>query len=630
VIRYRRTLVLLGISNHNLMSILEYRAYIDGLRAIAVISVLLFHFDKHLLPGGFVGVDVFFVISGYLIASIIINECENGQFSFSRFYQRRVSRIFPVFFLVSLLTLIAAYFLYASQDFTSAGAVTIAAALSVANLKFMLQGNYFQLSPDAQPLLHFWSLSVEEQFYFVFPLIVYLSFRLGMTRRKLLYVLIALAVISFIACIVLTKKNPTWAFYLLPTRAWELLAGCILAAYCPERKAENQRLAPIISNIGLLIIVISFFAIHEGLAFPGFVAAIPVLGTVLLIGCSQISQQTIAKKFLSHPFLILIGKMSYSLYLWHWPIYSFVDYSLYLQSPILRSILKVSLTILFSYASYLWFEQPARSYLNKSTKVSFTFTSFAIGIITFVAIGFFINTSNYINASPDTIKDGGITFNSNLSKPIVVLMGDSNGSMYGKTLKEIAQKMQIRTHIISVGGGDPFPDTQLYKDSLLFLDRTRPDITIFVTAWAEKVGNNRKRFTTALSQILQKSGHVIVITQPPNLPENASRQVIRESGQVPIFEDITSSNLRQDTNTFLLSHRNERIHILDVDSIFKKPNGEIRFSDSQGQQMYQDRHHISGYGSEMVKKLIAKEISQILTSSSPKMYGKSNVLQIDN
>jgi peptidoglycan/LPS O-acetylase OafA/YrhL len=598
------------------MSIFEYRPHIDGLRAVAVISVLLFHFDKHLLSGGFVGVDVFFVISGYLIASIIISECENGKFSFSRFYQRRISRIFPVFFLVSLATLVTAYFLYTPQDFASAGAVAIAAALSVANLKFMLQGNYFQISPDAQPLLHFWSLSVEEQFYLVFPLIVYLAFRIGMTRRNLFYVLIAITVFSFAACVVLTTKNSTWAFYLLPTRAWELLSGCILATYRTDRRTGNQRLGSILSNIGLFTIITSFFVIHEGMSFPGYIAVFPVLGTVLLISCCQISQsinqKSISERLLSHPFLILIGKMSYSLYLWHWPIYCFVDYSLYSHSSTVRAILKVFLTIFFSFASYRWIERPVRSYLNQPNRQVFGFIAFFIGVITFAAIGFLISSNNYINANLNTIKDGGIAFNSTLSKPVVVLMGDSNGAMYGRTLKEIAQEMQVRTHAISVAAGDPFPDTQLYKDSLLFLDRANPDITIFAAAWAEKVGHNRDRFKMALSQLLQKSKHVIVITQPPGLPKYASREEIRKSGQRPIFEEATPSTLRRDTNAFLLSHRNERVHVLDIESLFKKSDGEIRFTDSQGRQLYQDGGHLSGYGSEMVKKLLVIEISQIL------------------
>ena len=493
----------------------------------------------------------------------------------------------------------------------------------------MLQGNYFQISPDAQPLLHFWSLSVEEQFYLIFPLIIYLAFRIGITRRNLFYLLIAITVLSFAACIALTTKNPTWAFYLLPTRAWELLSGCVLATYRPDRRTGNQRFGSILSNIGFLTIISSFFVINEGMSFPGFIAAIPVVGTALLIGCVQNNQsiaqsKSISERLLCYPFLILIGKMSYSLYLWHWPIYCFVDYSLYSHPSIVRMTLKVFITIFFSFTSYYWIEKPIRLYLNQPTRQIFGFTTFITGVITFVAVGFFINSNNYINASLNTIKDGGITFNSTSSKSVIVLMGDSNGAMYGRTLKEIAQKMQVRTNVISVAAGDPFPGTQLYKDSLLFLDRTHPDITIFAAAWAEKVGHNRDRFKTALSQLLQKSRHVIIITQPPGLPKYASREEIRKSGQRPIFEDLTPSTLRQDTNAFLLSHRNERVHVLDIESLFKKSDGEIRFTDSQGRQLYQDGGHLSGYGSEMVKKLLVEKISDILALSPSTVHTQSD------
>ncbi len=601
------------------MSIVPYRPYIDGLRAIAVISVLLFHFHKSLLQGGFVGVDVFFVISGYLITSIIVSECENGQFSFLRFYQRRISRIFPVFFLVSITTLITASILYSAQDFASAGAVAIAASLSIANLKLMFQGNYFQLSPDAQPLLHFWSLSIEEQFYLVFPLVIYLAFQMKITRQKLLIALFLMTLLSFSMCAVLTAKNPTWAFYLLPTRAWELLAGCLLAIYqgtdCGsiQSTTNNQQSQEILSNVGLILIIVSFVVINEATPFPGFMAALPVLGTVLLIGACQ-WEESLPKKVLSHPFLLLVGKMSYSLYLWHWSIYSFVDYSLYLQSFSTRAILKVFLTIFLSTLSYFWLEKPTRSYLNKPKKALINFAIFASGVITLVAVGLFISTNNYINPNANSIKDGGVAFNSNISKPVVVLMGDSNGAMYGRTMKEIAEEMSVRTNVISIAAGDPFPDAPLYKNSLLFLGRENPEITIFVAAWAQKIGNDKERFETALKNILQKSKHVILIAQPPNLPNNiySSRQGIRDFGQRPIFEDIEFTNLRKTTNTFLLSHRNDRVHVLDINNLFEQPNGEIRFTNVQGKQIYQDSGHLSSYGSQMVKKLIKEEIAQIL------------------
>jgi len=150
-------------------STVEYRPVIDGLRAVAVLAVFLFHLSRRTLPGGFVGVDIFFVLSGYLITSIILRDCERERFSFGRFYQRRIARLLSAFFVVAIATLVGALFVYSDQNIASAGAALSAAAASIANFKFMMQGNYFALSPDAQPFLHCWSLSVEEQFYMLFP-----------------------------------------------------------------------------------------------------------------------------------------------------------------------------------------------------------------------------------------------------------------------------------------------------------------------------------------------------------------------------------------------------------------------------------------------------------------------------
>lgn len=593
------------------MSVIKYRPAIDGLRAIAVISVLLYHLDKHLLPGGFIGVDIFFVISGYLITSVIINECEQGKFRFSNFYQRRISRIYPAFFLVSIAVLIGSYFLYLPQDFASAGSTAMSAALSVANLKFILQGNYFELSQDAQPFLHYWSLSVEEQFYMVFPLIIYLSLRLKISRFTLSVGLIIAAFLSFVVCFFMTKTNPTWAFYLLPTRAWKLLAGCILATY-PHPKAINKWTEIIFHNIGLAFIALSLMYVHEGVSFPGYIAAIPVIGTVLLIGAGNHVRKGLVEKILSAPFLVFFGKISYSLYLWHWPIYSIIDYTLYLQSPLTRLVLKIILTALFSLSSYYYFEKPVRSFLNQPDNKKLSFAIFSVGVIILVAIGYFIRTNNYISANSDTVKSGGVTFNNNAHRPLAVIMGDSNASMYGLAMKEIAKEMDIRIHVISVAAGDPFPESKLFHDSLFFLDHAKPEITIFVAEWAGKVGADRSRLKLALLEILKRSKNIILITEPPRLPYSDSRQKIRESGQHQLIEEVMFSNYRKNTNRHLKSLSSNRIHVLDIDSLFVK-NGEILFFDAQGRQLFQDDKHLSAYGSALVKKQLKIQIEKILS-----------------
>lgn len=193
------------------MSAIRYEPAIDGLRAIAIGAVPLFHLAPNWLPGGFCGVDVFFVISGYLITSIQLAELEAGTFQLSRFYQRRIARIFPALLAASIFTLLGAVVLYDAQDRAAAGAMFTAVLLSVANMKVMLQGNYFHISQDTQPFMHFWSLSLEEQFYAIFPAVLLLWFRLG--RKITACAMCALIAASFIACVALTHVRPTWAFF---------------------------------------------------------------------------------------------------------------------------------------------------------------------------------------------------------------------------------------------------------------------------------------------------------------------------------------------------------------------------------------------------------------------------------
>src|SRR5579871_2879805 len=203
-----------------------YRPEIDGLRSLAVISVFVFHLGGALVPGGFVGVDIFFVISGFLITGLLLANIEAGTFSLVVFYQRRIARIAPALFLVLTFTLAAAGLIYAAQDFGSVGAMASFAAMSLVNMKLIFAGSYFEVSKDAQPLLHYWSLSVEEQFYVFFPLTLALLSRVKRFRTAL--ILIATAA-SFASCVILTKASPVWAFYLLPTRGWELLFGALIA-----------------------------------------------------------------------------------------------------------------------------------------------------------------------------------------------------------------------------------------------------------------------------------------------------------------------------------------------------------------------------------------------------------------
>lgn len=603
------------------LSAIEYRPSIDGMRAIAVLSVLVFHLEKTLLPGGFVGVDVFFVISGYLITSIIYDASQSNSFSISRFYQRRISRIFPVLFTVTIAILLAASVLYTSQDFASAGALAMASVLSVANIKLMLQGDYFEVSPDSQPFLHFWSLSVEEQFYVFLPFLLVLTHRYRVSRRLLLLLLSLLAATSFISCLYITNTKPTWAFYLLPTRAWELLAGAILAVVASKENVLPARFTGVLSVVGLLFVVASMFLINESQQFPGYVALLPVAGSVLLIGVSHDPTQ-LTERLLSCPSMVWIGKLSYSLYLWHWPVYCFVDYRMFSEATAIRVGLKIAITTIVALASYFLIEKRCRLYLNESRNIRLGFVGFAVGVIALAVVGYAIRADNYVDSSTLSVATGGREFSNSPSAPRIVLMGDSNGSMYGTIMKTLSSEDGLNVNVISVAAGNPFPGTELYDASINYLETCKPDVTVFVAAWANKLENDTKIVDIALDEILRHSRYVVLVTQPPILPDEASRDVFRKRGVEPIFEEKSVAELRRRANDYLSSLQSDRVKVVQIDSLFKKRNGEIVFCNENGGQLFQDKGHLSGLGAELVKEPLFYTIHSILKGEAGEQSGE--------
>jgi peptidoglycan/LPS O-acetylase OafA/YrhL len=610
------------------MSLIKYRSEIDGLRAVAIISVFLFHLEKNWLSGGFVGVDVFFVISGYLIASILLKQLENRSFSLSAFYQRRIARIFPAFFAVSVFTLVSARFIYSDQDYASAGSVTMAANLFLANMKFMVQGNYFELSPDAQPFLHYWSLAVEEQFYLIFPISLLLTYHFKVSQKKIFLFILSILFMSLTGCILLTEIKPVWAFYLLPTRSWEILAGCALAAYkIKSHSITNPKRTGILSNIGLAAILLSLFLINEHQKFPGFIALLPVLGTVLILN-SQGEVKSLSERLLSVCPLPLIGRLSYSLYLWHWPIFSFIDYGMYTAPNSIRLFLKVILSAFASIFSYYFLEQPARHYFNQPRKQLISFALAVSVAIVLVASGNSIRNNNYINANLTSVSNGGIVVNGKIRIHSIVLMGDSNGSMYGKMVKGIAKQLHIKANIISTAAGNPLPDTALWRKSLSVIQQENPNVTVVAISWLEQLAEDKERIKRAIQEILKHSDYIILITQPPILPEDSTRDSIRQFGVRPIIEDPIISKNRKETNQFIKSLANHEVIVLDIESLFVRSNGEIIFSNKKGQQLYQDTGHLSGYGSDRVGTLLLDEIAKHIGKS--KAFDKNNSVKSDS
>lgn len=301
----------------------KYRRDIDGLRAVAVLAVVAFHAFPTLLPGGFTGVDVFFVISGFLITSILANSLQDRTFSLVVFCERRVRRIFPALVLVLAFCMGAGWWVLLPEELAQLGKHTAGGAAFIANLLFWQESGYFDAAADTKPLLHLWSLGIEEQFYILWPCLLWLAWRLR--QQSMFWVTLALLLGSFALNVALHRSDAVTDFYSPFTRFWELLLGGALAGLpiTPMRPPwlHNHVARNGIAALGLVLIGTGFVWIDAGLMFPGFWALLPTMGAALLLwaGPSALPNRVL----MGTPSLVWIGKISYPLYLWHWPLLSF-------------------------------------------------------------------------------------------------------------------------------------------------------------------------------------------------------------------------------------------------------------------------------------------------------------------
>lgn len=334
-----------------------YRADIDGLRAIAVVSVILFHLQIGLVGGGYVGVDVFFVISGYLITGIIYQEVRTDRFSIARFYERRIRRIFPALFTVLAVCGIAGWFLLLPSEFASFGRSLIATTLFASNQYFLTQSNYFEAAAgESRVLLHTWSLAVEEQFYLFFPLFL-LLLRKALRERMVAAVWVT-ALVSFTFSLWLMSFNASAAFYLAPARAWELLAGGLIAVGAFP-VLTNVVTRNVLGFIGLFLIGAAVFGYRADTPFPGAAALAPTIGAALIIYSGNRSP-TIVGRFLSLPVVVFLGLISYSLYLWHWPIAVFTVLELGRALHTAEKLAVLVACVVAATASWRFVERPFR------------------------------------------------------------------------------------------------------------------------------------------------------------------------------------------------------------------------------------------------------------------------------
>ena len=334
----------------------EYRPEVDGLRGLAVGSVVLHHADPMLLPGGYVGVDVFFVISGYLITLKLAKDIDEGSFSFAQFYARRVKRLLPAAILVGCVVLALGAILLLPRDFKNLGVTTAAYMAMVGNIAFWARDGYFEAQSRQWPLLHTWSLAVEEQFYLVYPAVFLVASRINAR----LTVLCGMALLAFIWSVLRTWDHGADAYYLLPSRAWELLAGSILALLPSLRVGGLASTA--IGAIAACMVVVPMRVFNEATPFPGVSAVLPVGGAALMIAAMTAEERT-CRQVLSWWPLVMLGRVSYSLYLWHWPliIYAKYPWSAAPQTcPRFAAWAACALSLPLAWLSYRYVETPGR------------------------------------------------------------------------------------------------------------------------------------------------------------------------------------------------------------------------------------------------------------------------------
>lgn len=373
-----------------------YRPDVDGLRAVAIISVVVFHYFPHLLTGGFTGVDIFFVISGFLISSILYKEIELGTFKFLRFYGRRIRRIFPALILVLMVTYLFYSHFLLSSDLRQLGKHILGAAAFCANFVYWRESGYFDAAATMKPLLHIWSLGIEEQFYFVWPILLLLLYKYTKPQWMISLLLIS----SFGYGLYCVRTDLTTAFYSPFSRFWELMVGGLLAFVLRQRPTTERNPNHVLSILGAFFMLIGLLIIDKDRAFPGWLALLPTMGAMLIILAGQMA---VINRFLSTRMMVGIGLISYPLYLWHWP--ALVGYKIVFgQQPTgMAAVGLIFMCVTLSYLTWRFLEIPIRTKWPKGIS---TWT--LITLMGLMAVLGYINKTRHISMIDDSATKKGM------------------------------------------------------------------------------------------------------------------------------------------------------------------------------------------------------------------------------
>ena len=551
------------------MSSIKYRPEIDGLRTLAVLPVLLFHLGCEWIPGGFLGVDVFFVISGYLITAIILKDFAAGRFSLKQFWIRRVRRIFPVLSIMVIATLTASFFISFRPDLISFGKIGLASIFSFSNIAlWKMSGSYWGTDAESSPFLHTWSLAVEEQFYIFYPVILFFLLKAGVKKIGLILMIFIGA--SFLLYLYGAATYPTATFYLLPTRAWELGVGCLIAVLHHEGHLfPSKPVRSFLSATGLFLILFSYLYI-DGKNGLNALQALSVIGSGLILINDKVDG--FVNRMLSLSGMVYVGKISYSLYLWHWPVIvllhnksqGFGEHT----SPLQLAALMIVLALL----SYYFVERTTRKMVHV-----FKFTTAALVISTALSAYFVLGSYRLtyeteqfetvefyaqqydlsptqepvsrelalkrtgIHAPPrndvelqNSFKEGGIVKNYGNGTPEIVVLGDSHAQMWSRTIDQICEELKLSVAFNTMIATNPFIEIPLNKNVssspryttkqkyefnqsvLTKLGEWKPSLVIVGHRWEGSNHSNSGK-QDLLDYIGAYGGRVLLLEQPPVL-----------------------------------------------------------------------------------------------------------------
>jgi peptidoglycan/LPS O-acetylase OafA/YrhL len=621
---------------------LKYRAEIDGLRALAVLPVILFHAGFELFSGGFVGVDVFFVISGYLITTILIEDIENKRFSIVNFYERRARRILPALFCVMLVCIPFAWIWMLPSQMKDFSQSLVAVSLFASNILFWRQSGYFDAAAEEKPLLHTWSLAVEEQYYVIFPIFLILTWRFG--KNRVFWMIVVMAAISLLLSEWGWRNKASANFYLAPTRAWELFAGSVAAFIVQKQGVQKNNL---LALVGLAAIIFSIFFYDETTPFPSVYALVPVIGVVLLVLYAE--KDTFAAKVLSTKGFVGIGLISYSAYLWHQPLFAFARIrGVNEPSNLVMGLLAVS-SLIFAYFSWRLIETPFRSIKFISKKGVFFASICGIAIFFVLGLSFselkptrlvaqfysdavveeqrvrrFETRQEICNkktwAKCDDAEDGKIN---------VLIIGDSHSADASTAIVRASERIQNQISISSSALGgcsalkntqDKLPSTWPNKSECVYLNENQrynidflDDYDVLVVNFLISNHWNVDDFIQYLRFLDDNfTGHVIAFGGAFSFEEELPSFFNRGNSVEGIDSIIINDPYSDDDQIRRVEF--EKVMFLSKYDVFC-PRNECSFVTMDGRLMTYDKHHLSVEFARLLGDAYANQITNVLTRS---------------